>query len=115
DFPDNWKDPVHFLICTSPCPRDKRPLACRFFPLTPHLLTDGTLALIPETARLPYRCPLIHKKIPLREEFIEMVAAAWRELLKDPRIRRLVIEDSRERETKSKGNPPILWAGSPGS
>ncbi|MCL4440823.1 MAG: hypothetical protein M1609_09625 [Firmicutes bacterium] len=109
DFPDNWKEPVHFIKCTSPCPREKRPLSCRFFPLAPHLLTDGALILTYETVRLPYRCPLIYKELPLRKDFVEVVALAWRALLQDPRIFRLVEEDSREREISLQSIPPILW------
>lgn len=109
DFPDNWEDPVHFVKCTAPCPREKRPLACRFFPLSPHLLRDGTLLLTYETIRLPYKCPLVAKKTPLRTDFIEDVALAWRLLLKDPRILKLVEEDSLERESSARGVPTILW------
>lgn len=109
DFPENWEDPVHFLKCSGACPRDRRPLACRFFPLAPHLLTDGTLLLTHETARLPYKCPLICKNITLRGDFTDTVALSWLELLKDPRIRRLVEEDSRERENKPGEIPPVFW------
>ncbi|MFZ5642314.1 MAG: hypothetical protein ACOY46_01840 [Bacillota bacterium] len=112
DFPYNWESPVHFIKCKGACPRDKRPLACRFFPLAPHLLSDGTLILTYETIRLPYRCPLIYNKIPLREDFIETVALAWQSLLGDPRIFTLVREDSREREKTLRKIPPILWANS---
>lgn len=111
DFPDNWKEPVHFLKCVTPCPRDKRPLACRFFPLAPHLLRDGSLLLIHETARLPYTCPLIAGNIPLGGDFIETVATAWQILLQDPLVHRLVAEDSREREKTNGSIPPIIWAG----
>ncbi len=110
DFPENWTDPVHFIKCCAPCPREARPLACRFFPLAPHLLSDGTLLLIHETARLPYKCPLITRQLPLRGDFTDTVALAWRELLKDPRIRRLVEEDSRERERSLRAIPPVLWS-----
>ena len=110
EFPADWENPVHFIKCKGACPRDKRPLACRFFPLAPHLLTDGTLIVTYETIHLPYRCPLIYKKIPLREDFIETVAQAWRFLLEDPRILTLVREDSREREKTLRNIPQILWA-----
>lgn len=108
DFPENWTTPVHFIKCRAPCPREARPLACRFFPLAPHLLSDGTLLLIHETARLPYKCPLIARNIPLRGDFTGAVALAWRELLLDPRIRRLVEEDSRERERSLPAIPAVL-------
>lgn len=107
DFPDNWTYPVTFVKCLRPCPRQARPLSCRLFPLAPHLLQDDTLLIIHETMKLPYRCPLISKKMPLREDFIDTVALSWRELLKDHRIYRLVAEDSRRRE-ESGEIPQIL-------
>lgn len=110
DFPDNWTGPVHFIKCRRPCPRDSRPLACRFFPLAPHLLSDGTLLLIHETARLPYICPLIAGDIPLRGDFTATTALAWQELIKDPRILRLVEEDSRFRERSLNDLPRVIWS-----
>lgn len=112
-FPDNWKDPVSFLKCTAPCPRDKRPLACRFFPLAPHILANGkTLFLIHETIKLPYRCPLIFENITIIKSFTKTIAQAWQILLRDPRIHKLVVEDSREREKTLISIPPVLWSGS---
>jgi hypothetical protein len=108
DFPSNWVYPVYFLRCLKPCPRDRRPLSCRFFPLAPHLLPDNTLLLIYETLPLPYSCPLIENKIPLKKDFITTVAACWQELLKEPRIRALVEMDSRDRE-KACLQPIVLW------
>ena len=110
DFPENWLSPVHFIKCSRTCPRERRPLACRFFPLAPHLLSDGSLILTHETAPLPYICPLAAQNINLRLDFIETMALAWKTLLKDPRIRSLVEEDSREREISFNNIPPILWA-----
>lgn len=112
DFPSSWKSPVYFIRCTRACPREQRPLGCRFFPLTPHLLKDHTLLLIHETMALPYTCPLIEKRTPLRKDFIETVALSWQELLKDPRILDLVRMDSRERE-KEGHRPSIVWWGEP--
>ncbi|WP_031515039.1 hypothetical protein [Desulfofalx alkaliphila] len=108
DFPPSWSYPVYFIKCTRSCPREKRPLSCRFFPLAPHLLSDNTLLLIHETVQLPYRCPLITKRIPLREDFIQVVAYCWQQLLKDGRIRDLVKMDSQDRE-KYGQKPYILW------
>ncbi|MFZ5596245.1 MAG: hypothetical protein ACOY31_04445 [Bacillota bacterium] len=108
-FPSGWKDPVHFIKCTGPCPREARPLACRFFPLAPHLLTDGTILLIHDTIYLPYSCPLIVNKTPLEKDFIEAVALSWTMLLEDRRILELVEEDSREREQACGSIPPIIW------
>lgn len=99
-FPTSWPTPVYFIRCTSPCPRDARPLACRFFPLTPHLQRDGNLLLIYETLELPYECPLITGDTPLQEKFIRTTRLAWEMLLRDHRIYDLVEEDSRYREEK---------------
>lgn len=111
DFPPSWRYPVHFIRCTRPCPRERRPLSCRFFPLAPHLLKDGTLLLIYETMALPYTCPLIEKRVSLKADFVEAVARCWQELLKDPRIRSLVELDSRDREREEEP-PCVAWAGS---
>ncbi len=107
DFPPSWVDPVYFVSCTKPCPREKRPLSCRLFPLAPHLLSDGRLILIYETLELPYSCPLISKNITLEQDFIDVVAQCWQELLKDRRIRDLVIMDSAVRERQ--GQLPRIW------
>jgi hypothetical protein len=113
DFPESWWDPVNFIKCTKPCPREKRPLACRLFPLAPHLLKDNTLLLIYETLALPYVCPLIEDNIELRPDFIEVVAECWQELLKDSAIRDLVEMDSRDREDAGH-LPTIVWMGDKG-
>jgi len=106
DFPASWNNLVYFICCTKPCPRKHRPLNCRLFPLAPHLLKDGTLLLIYETLYLPYTCPLIKRKTPLRQDFIDAVAHCWQELLTDRRISDLVEMDSREREKE--GNQPFI-------
>ncbi|MCG8401167.1 MAG: hypothetical protein MJA84_06175 [Firmicutes bacterium] len=97
-FPVSWNEPVYFVRCSGSCPREMRPLACRFFPLAPHLNRDGSLRLIYETLDLPYRCPLITSGTPLEPRFINMVETAWEILLRDRRIGDLVREDSRLRE-----------------
>ncbi|WP_347488596.1 hypothetical protein [Desulfoscipio sp. XC116] len=96
-FPASWPDPVYFVRCTRPCPREARPLACRFFPLAPHLQQDGSLLIIYETLELPYSCPLITSDLPLQRDFIETITKAWRIMLKDSRIRDFVEEESRYR------------------
>ncbi|MBO8137330.1 MAG: hypothetical protein H0Z40_04240 [Desulfotomaculum sp.] len=100
DFPSSWEYPVYFIRCTRTCPRERRPLSCRFFPLAPHLMKDDTLLLIYDTLPLPYTCPLIAGTVPLRKDFIEATAQCWKELLKDSRIYELVKMDSEERERK---------------
>jgi len=108
NFPASWQTPLYFIICTKPCPRANRPLSCRFFPLAPHLTSDGTLLLIRETMPLPYTCPLIAQQTPLEANFVGMVEQCWRLLLQDPRIRDLVVLDSREREED--GHQPSIVA-----
>ncbi len=100
-FPASWPTPVYFVRCTGSCPRKARPLACRFFPLTPHLQRDGNLWLIYETLDTPYGCPLITDNLPLQNTFIKTVAAAWLIMLKDTRIRDFVEEESRYREVQA--------------
>lgn len=98
DFPPSWQGKVYFIRCLKDCPREKRPLQCRTFPLAPHLTAKGTLVLIRETLPLPYQCPLIAEQMPLEPAFIQAVYEAWSELIKDPLIRDLVAYDSANRE-----------------
>jgi hypothetical protein len=101
DFPDSWRGKVYFIRCKTPplCERRMRPLQCRFFPLTPHLLEDGTLKLILfPMDRLPYSCPLISERHPLSADFTRASYTVWRRLIKDPLIRDLVAYDSRDRD-----------------
>jgi len=97
DFPPSWTEKVFFVRCLGDCPREKRPIQCRTFPLAPHLTKEGTLALIRETLPLPYQCPLIEKRIPLEKDFILAVYQAWSKLIQDSRIYDLVKFDSQER------------------
>lgn len=99
-FPASWPNPVYFVRCTRSCPREKRPLACRFFPLAPHLQQNGDLLIIYETLDLPYSCPLITQNLPLQKTFIQTVATAWQVMLKDSRIRDFVEEESRYHEAR---------------
>ena len=90
----------YFGRCLTPpiCPRDRRPIQCRTFPLLPHLYEDGTIEMVYNDVELPYRCPLIDDEIPLEDEFVEATQAAWEMLIRDPKIREIVREDSIERE-----------------
>lgn len=100
DFPDSWHGKIYFINCLTPphCPREKRPLQCRFFPLAPHLTPDGILHLILCPDKLPYACPLIEKKLPLNSSFIQATYTVWTHLLRDSRIFDLVQMDSEDRE-----------------
>lgn len=100
DFPESWTGKVAFVKCKTPpvCPREKRPLQCRFFPLEPHLTEDGSLHLILCSTPLPYSCPLITEKMELTPAFIQATYTVWAHLLHDPRIFDLVEMDSADRE-----------------
>ncbi|KKM08966.1 hypothetical protein SY88_21180 [Clostridiales bacterium PH28_bin88] len=97
DFPPSWSGTTYFVRCRRDCPREKRPIQCRTFPLAPHLTPGGSLVLIWETLSLPYSCPIITGRITLRPEFAENVRRVWERLLTSPLIRDLVEFDSRQR------------------
>ena len=98
-FPDSWKGKVYFVRCKNPphCPREKRPMQCRTFPLAPHFTEDGRLVMILNDLDLPYHCPLIEERIPLNADFMEATFRCWERLIKDPLIRDLIQMDSSER------------------
>lgn len=104
DFPESWTGKVHFIRCKTPpvCPREKRPLQCRFFPLEPHIMEDGTLRLVFNTVELPYSCPLIEEKMNLTQSFIQATYTVWKRLIQDPLIYDLVVQDSEDREFDNK-------------
>ena len=105
EFPASWYGKVYFVRCKTPpqCPREMRPLQCRFYPLAPYLSKDGELSLILSTTELPYRCPLIDDNMPLQESFIKATYTVWKHLIRDPLIRDLVKMDSKEiRRNKKK-------------
>ncbi len=98
EFPDSWSGHVYFVRCKTPphCPREMRPLQCRFYPLAPYLTENGELRLILSPTELPYKCPLITERMPLQESFIRATCTVWKRLISDPLIRDLVEMDSRE-------------------
>ncbi len=98
DFPSSWFGKVYFVRCKTPphCPRNMRPLQCRFYPLAPYLTEKGELRLILSRTELPYRCPLIEEKIPLQKSFIKATHTVWKHLIRDRLIRDLVVMDSKQ-------------------
>lgn len=100
EFPESWKGKVHFVHCKTPpiCPREKRPIQCRTFPLTPHLDENDELTMVYNDFDLPYRCPLIEEEVELDENFVQATYTAWKHLIRDPLIYDLVKMDSQERE-----------------
>ena len=53
---------VKFITCDGTCIRDRRPLACRIFPLLPYVDTAGNLQVIYDPRAVDF-CPLEHKKL----------------------------------------------------
>lgn len=100
DFPDSWFGKVYFVSCKNApnCPRNSRPLQCRFFPILPHFTLDGDLVLILNDVELPYSCPLIQDSMNLTENFLKANHTVWKHLIKDPLIFDLVEWDSEVRE-----------------
>lgn len=96
EFPESWQGKVYFVRCKTPpkCPREHRPLQCRFYPLTPYLDEDDNLELLFSHADTPYVCPLIAEQMPLNERFYRANMTVWKRLIKDPLIYDLVKLDS---------------------
>ncbi|HHY34823.1 MAG TPA: hypothetical protein GX510_04200 [Firmicutes bacterium] len=97
DFPPDWKGYVAFVECNSNCPREKRPVQCRTFPLMPYIDLRGNLTVRLDVLNGPFLCPLVRypRKYPLRDEFRQRVLEAWRILVTDPLIRSDVLWQSR--------------------
>lgn len=95
DFPASWQnDTVYFLLCSGSCPRHKRPIQCRSFPLAPHIDFNERLHVIWETLELPYKCPLIENDENLNLYFITNIFWGWKKLIKNKLIKDLVVYDS---------------------
>lgn len=99
DYPESWHGRVPFIQCrTAPlCNRNKRPIQCRTFPLSPHIDADGIFHIILHADELPYECPLIRDFVRLNDDFIRATYTCWKHLIRDPLIRDLVIMDSDDR------------------
>ena len=98
DFPPDWKGLVAFIMCNGTCPRDRRPVQCRTFPLMPYLDPEGNLQVKIDRLSGILICPLVQRpeQHPLRPEFHAAVLSAWQILIKDPLIRSDVWQQSRE-------------------
>lgn len=110
EFPDSWFGKVYFARCKTPphCPREMRPLQCRFYPLAPYLTEQGELLMILSPVELPYRCPLISDKIKLQDSFIKATGTVWRHLIRDPVIYDLVEMDSKALRKNKKNKIEIV-------
>lgn len=95
------------LTCTGQCDRTRRPLACRFFPLFPHLGADGRVRAVydPRGWRL---CPLLRQRahVPLRRDFVRAVRRAGRILTEDPAAAAFLRQQSREIDELVRLLPP---------
>jgi hypothetical protein len=88
-FPPEWQGMVQFVMCKATCPRDRRPIQCRTFPLMPYLDDLGELTVRIDTLTGSLVCPIVRNPdtYQLRSDFRERVLEAWRILAKDPLIR----------------------------
>lgn len=98
EFPHSWTQPVYYAKCIKQCPRHKRPIQCRTFPLTPHITKQDELIFIWETLDLPYLCPLIDNKYHLNDSYVMGLKQAWKMLIKSSLIRDLIKFDSKQRK-----------------
>lgn len=83
---------VTFMTCDGFCERDKRPLACRIFPLVPYIGVDGEVQVIFDPRAVNF-CPLEHKKIT--RKFKRQVMEVTNLLLKVSETRDFLIAQSR--------------------
>ncbi len=82
-------------LCTSECDRYQRPLACRIFPLTPYVNSDGTLEIIVDP-RAKSICPLA-KSLYLEnfdKKFVKNIEKTFRLLMKNKRFAAFMTEYS---------------------
>jgi len=86
--------PIHVFICDGRCPRHRRPLACRLFPLTPVLRPDGVFSLGYPLGAYPI-CPLTRTDPgTLHRGFRRAVRRVYRELLADPMLFARYLDES---------------------
>lgn len=77
DFTYDGGKSVDLFTCTGQCEREKRPLSCRIFPLTPYAHRDEELKIVMDT-RGKGMCPLATamKISDLSPRFVEKVTEA---------------------------------------
>ena len=72
------------LVCDGPCDRDRRPLACRIFPLTPVKAASGRWTVRMD-ARARAMCPLVRSGVKgLDPDFARGVVRAMRIIAETP-------------------------------
>jgi hypothetical protein len=96
EFCPSWTGKIYFVICNGACPREKRPFACRTFPVVPYLNPAGGLEMrFDQAAAL--LCPLVKSGDLglLERRFLARARLAWEELLLEPLIKDDVEWESR--------------------
>jgi hypothetical protein len=78
---------VKLLVCRGECPREKRPLSCRIFPVVPYINSDEYAEFRLDLRSLGI-CPIVFnpQENPVDEKFIETLYSAFPPLLRDMRI-----------------------------
>ncbi len=87
---------VLLAICNGECDRNKRPLACRIFPLTPYFTKKGILTIIIDPGAFQV-CPLAREmgRNDLNPDFVKKVRQVCQLLIKNERIKNFIEEQSR--------------------
>jgi len=84
-------------LCTPPCDRKLRPLACRIFPLFPYITVEGDLEIIMDP-RANAMCPLARRLEPcdLDARFVRRVENIFKFLIRFEEIETYLFELSRQ-------------------
>lgn len=77
---------VPIAMCSADCDRFERPLACRIFPLTPHLDKEGRLEIISDP-RAKIICPISVDADKFDKHFVKNVHRAFSLLMKNERFK----------------------------
>lgn len=85
------------LTCDGRCDRSARPLACRIFPLFPHVDANGRVSAVYDPRGYSL-CPLVFEAahVPLERAFVRAVRRAGRILMQDAACAVFLREQSEE-------------------
>ena len=83
--------PVKLAVCRGDCNRMLRPLACRIFPLTPYISSEGTLS-VKTDVRAKALCPIaIHSNTEdINPFFVRNVYKVFRLLIDDKNVKEFI-------------------------
>lgn len=97
DFEYDYGRYADLLTCDGHCERDRRPLACRIFPLLPYLRGDGVCEIIVDP-RGKGVCPMARTMTldDFEPDFVDGVRRAANILLRNPQSRRFIEALSRQ-------------------